>query len=367
MKKTLSVNSLLAIAMLSCLVANADGTDTIVAQYRAIEAQSVNVDQWKAHTNENGTLAWNTSYVLMSYLDIYDVTHDAAFLDKFVALSDPLIGSTDDKRGLADYKGRQRAGWGTTSYGAGKRVVFLVHSGMISYPLLRFCNLVKKDSSLGRYASRAPQYQALSTQALKAFDGDWRPDSTSAKGRYVFGSNHPLANQAGETPLPYNMELAAGSAFIELWKLTGDRSYQARATAMAQDFKDALHTDSSGAYVWNYGPVSYSKTNPAARPAPEDVSHAGTDILFVVLAAQNGIVFTKEDLSHFAKSYSEFESQVKTPADRDALDRFIALAWGSCPVYDSIRSDLMARKGHQDAQILFALSELAKYEKVCAH
>jgi hypothetical protein len=239
---------------------------------------------------------------------------------------------------------------------------------MISYPLLRFCSLVKKDSSLSRYASRASAYQAASSLALKAFDTDWRPDPTAAKGKYVFGGNHPLANQqAGETPLPYNMELAAGDAFIELWKLTGDRSYQVRAKAMAEDFKEALHTDSTGAYVWDYGPVSYSKTNPSAHPSKEDIAHGGIDIYFAVLAAQNDIVFNKDDISRFAKSYPEFAAQAKTPADRDALDRFISLAWGSCSEYDPIRSDLMARKGHQDAQILFALSELARYENVCGH
>ena len=45
---------------------------------------------------------------------------------------------------------------------------------------------------------------------------------------------------------------------------------------------------------------------------------------------QNGIVFTRDDLDRFSKAYFRYRSSVTKPAQRDALDRWVFLAWESC-------------------------------------
>ena len=86
-----------------------------VAKFDALEAASA-VERWKTYTNEHGNLAWGTSYLLDAYLDMLEATRDRRYLDKFTVFADALAERTDAERGLTDYKGRKRVGWGAVSY-----------------------------------------------------------------------------------------------------------------------------------------------------------------------------------------------------------------------------------------------------------
>jgi hypothetical protein len=342
--------------------------DRIVALYRTIEAATVDINQWKLHTNDSGSLAWNTSYLLESYVDMYEVTRDRTYVEKFVDLADTLAAGTDGQREIFDYQGRARVGWGSTSYSRdGRRVVFLVHSAMITYPLTRFAYLVRESNPLKDLANRAQKYQALAEAALHEFDSDWRYDPAKQEGNYVFIKGHPLARaDLDETPVPFNMQSAVGDAFIMLSKLTGNPSYKRKAVALSRNLKEHLKIDSSDAYVWNYSVVSYSTAKVSPPPAPEDVSHGAEDVKFAVLAAQNSMVFTRDDIGRFSKAFFRFAGTVQKGSERTALDRWVSLSWASCGVYQAVFRDLMSRYGRQDAEVLLALAELAKYSTDCS-
>ena len=105
-------------SVLASDVRRADGAPTneafanIVAKFDSLGAVSVDTERWKTFTNEQGALAWDTSYALDAYLDMYEATRDWRYVQKFIILSGALAERTDERRGLADYKGRKRVGWG---------------------------------------------------------------------------------------------------------------------------------------------------------------------------------------------------------------------------------------------------------------
>lgn len=337
----------------------------IIERYQSVESQTIYLDQWKTRTNETGTIAWNTSRLLDSYVNMYEVTHDQTYLTKFMTLADPLVQTTDAKRNLEDYKGRVRTGWSSTAYAEGKqRVVYLVHSAMIVYPLARFAYVVSQNSALSKLASKASDYQQLAVAALGEFDADWRQGASAKTGYYVFEKGHPLGTAAKEVPLPFNMELAAGRVCIILWKLTKNDSYKERAAALARYFKENLQKDSSGGYVWNYAPVNYDSAGQSKPPQPEDFGHGAEDINFAVLAAQNEVVFTHEDLKAFAKAYFRYAQTLQKPTDHSVMDLWAPLSWESCSVYQAIYPHAMTAPVRE--VFLQALSELALYSDKCS-
>jgi hypothetical protein len=338
----------------------------IIERYDILETKWIDLGQWRKRTNDSGTLAWNTSYLMDSYLEVYGTTHQRKYLEKFIALADPLAEQTDEKRGLSDYLGRTRKGWGSVAYSKG-RVVWLVHTAMITFPLVKFAMIVGANSDLSDLAARAEKYRFVAEGALAEFDGDWRDDPVTREGYYVFEAGHPLDGAVvnPETPLPINMQLAAGRILIELWELTATPIYRLKAEALARTFKNHLRLSPSGAYSWTYWfgrGLSLSK-------AQEDMSHGSIDVSFAVIAAQNSIVFTKTDLSLFAKTFFENLSSATArgkPIDIGTESLWAALSNGSCQIYQALYPTLVSHDGSPDPRILLGLSELAKYTKECS-
>jgi hypothetical protein len=353
------------VLMLGVMAVASSTVSRIVNLYNALETRSIEIDAWRSRTNENGSVAWNTSYLLDSYVEMYETTHDRRYLDRFASIADALINNTDAARGIQDYTGKARIGWGSTSYSPDhSRVVFLAHTSMVADPLARFAYVVNQSHSLSDLSKRAKNYQSVAETALHEFDEHWRYNQDAAAGFYIFPIGHPLGlSKKNEVEVPFNMELAAGRLLINLWKVTGTDSYKQKAVSLAMNFKKYLKTDDSGAYTWGYSTASYS--NPNKTPEPEDVSHGAEDIRFVVLAAQNGIVFTRDDLDRFSKAYFRYRNNVTKAAERDALDRWVFLSWESCSVYQATYPDLISRTGRQDAEVLLALAGLARYADRC--
>jgi len=351
----------------------------IINHYDAIETQSIDLVQWKTHTNDQGSVSWNTSYLLSSYVDMYEVTSNRKYLDKFVELANPLVDGTDANRGLADYKGRKRIGWGSVAYSEkGQRVIWLVHTGMITYPLLRFAYVVIRNHKVRDLLTTARKYQSVSESALGEFDGQWRYDPKDAEGFYLFESDQPLDNGVAgpDLPQPLNMQLAAGRSFLILAKITSNQDYLQKAHGLAKLLRSRLVREGSGGYSWTY----WFGKGLSRSSVLEDVSHGAIDVEFAVLAEQNSIVFTPDDLKPFVATFLDrwgrAQSSMATgvgkgtaefkAGERNALDRWAPLSEVSCRVYDVLYADLMARIGRQDAQVLLGIAQLATYARKCA-
>jgi hypothetical protein len=62
--------------------------------------------------NENGgALAWGQSYVLRSYLAMYQAFRDTRYLDLFCRNTDAILATRDSERGVADWRGKSLPAW----------------------------------------------------------------------------------------------------------------------------------------------------------------------------------------------------------------------------------------------------------------
>jgi hypothetical protein len=338
-----------------------------VTKFDQLEATRVNLEREKIVTNENGSLAWGTSYLLDAYLHIYEATGDPKYLSKFVALADAVANQTDARRRVTDYKGRARVGWGASGKYSqhGERIVWLAHSAMLVYPLARFALLVKETPSLAQYATKTRSYQELAEAALHEFDSQWRRDPKSGGGFYVFEKDEPAANiPAGEDfPVPFNMQLLAGRVFIVLWKLTGNSAYREKAEALGKQYKSNLTVDSNGAYVSHYW---YGK-GLTVNSHVEDFSHATEGMNFAVDAGREGIVFTPSDLKPFVGTFFRYADTgggtMLKPSTTAGL--WLVLSEVDCRVYRAAAPYLMSLAGVQHPVVLEGIAQLAHYYKQC--
>ncbi len=91
----------------------ADTADyTSRAAFDALDLGFNNGDGLKNETNESfGQLGWGESYVLQSYLLMYEANGDAYYLDKAADHIDSVLANRDHVRGVTDWKGRSLPGW----------------------------------------------------------------------------------------------------------------------------------------------------------------------------------------------------------------------------------------------------------------
>lgn len=82
-----------------------------------------------------GDLAWGESYVMLSYLEMYEATKDTRYLEKLVEHADQVLKQRDDQRGFRDYSGRSRPAWSVSDK---YTVAELVLKGRGGADVLRF-------------------------------------------------------------------------------------------------------------------------------------------------------------------------------------------------------------------------------------
>lgn len=61
--------------------------------------------------NRTGKLAWGDSYVMESYLVMYESTGETTYLDLLIGHADAVLAGRDSERGWTDYAGRSLPGW----------------------------------------------------------------------------------------------------------------------------------------------------------------------------------------------------------------------------------------------------------------
>ena len=357
----------------------------LISKFNVLD-NSINAGEGYSNaTNENGTLAWAQSYLLEAYLDMYEATGDKRYIEKFVSQANRVIKNTDVERGIQDYKGRLRTGWSSTKYSKNKEpMIHITHSGMILYPLVKFCFLVRQNTKLSEYKNFLETYINFVEKAVSEFDNQWRFDPETKGGSYWFEGDEPLSTDL-KAPMPFNGPLAMGRVLIMLYSLTKKDIYYNKVTALALYFKNNLIETNDGYYIWGYRP------NLKKYPQIEDISHGAIDVDFAILAYKNGIVFYKSDIEKFSKTLLNSKEKAKRFAfskfvdgtdDREdkpysnapgditkfAVGRWLELSEWNCDVYKVVYNYLVqiikdSKKEHP--AVLLGIAKLTKYYEEC--
>lgn len=249
--------------------------------------------------NLNGNLAWGESYMLMSYFSMYEATGDIFYLKKIAKRSYLLIEKNDLNVQKKDFRGDIRPLWLSTKYSENEEpIAWVVHTGMITYPILLFCHEVLKNQNL--HQENGTNEESLLEDAKRLFkevklilnshDEEWN----NVVGNYMFPKDFPLEAEIliGEV-LPFNMFAAMGRSQLMMYKITGEDKYKIKTVLMAEYFKNELQLI-DGSYVWKYHP----KVN-----RYEDISHGQIEVQFAYLCFKEGIVFTRRDMKRFSNTF----------------------------------------------------------------
>lgn len=65
-------------------------------------------------TNDSGTLAWGTAWVLHAYLVMFETTGDPDYLHRLSRAADWILAQRDCDRGISDYQGLSSPAWSST-------------------------------------------------------------------------------------------------------------------------------------------------------------------------------------------------------------------------------------------------------------
>jgi len=266
----------------------APSTSTLKNLFDQVDNQS----KWRANNAADGyEISYNDSYVMRSYLLMYQTTGDKQYLVKYVVFADSVLARRDSVIGKADFRGLKLPGWSSNHFDANITMHYAMATGMIATPLAEFATLVKNNAALAGYNSKANTYLQAAKDAVAIHnqpansqnsyrDNNWFEDSTTL-----------------HLKTPVNMNMAYGTALLAIYEATGDKSYLDRGRKIANYFKQYLTVNpSTNGYYWKYFPDS-----PTYGNVIEDLEHAPFATEFVNIAYHNGI-FNATDMQRFANT-----------------------------------------------------------------
>lgn len=258
-------------------------------------------------TNADSTiLAWTTSYVLMGYMAMFRASRDTHYLDVVYQYILNMLKNRDDVLCLEDQiRGKILPAWSSDHYTQGKNYCWIVHNGMITYPIMVWAGAVKSDTGLHeRYLDKANYLILKVKETVDAFNPDWRQDGDPNEG-YFFGAFY-------DKPLPLNQQNALGRTMILLGEYSQESHYTQKAKQLAQFFLNRVNLIDDR-YVWDYWP---GVTDVSAHESPlgflrpellsetiEDISHGAIDVDFAYVAHAHSLVFSDTDMERFVATF----------------------------------------------------------------
>lgn len=244
-----------------------------------------------------GHLAWGQADHAQVRLSRFEADRDPADLEYILDQMDLLNAHRADRLSPAlvdELRGAAPAAWISFNLDRGdqaKRHAWLVHAGQTVYPAARAAALVRDDPQLlATYGHRLNAMLPDIIQTLDMFEPEYTVNP-AGRGHY---RDPYLEFYSGSTELPFNMQNAAGRAFISLWHATGEPRFRERAEQLARTMKDELLAVGDK-YVWRY----------AASRGPEqaeDVVHAAINVNFMLDAYEAGLVFDEVDVQRLANT-----------------------------------------------------------------
>jgi hypothetical protein len=246
-------------------------------------------------------LAWSESYALLAYEAMYEATGEQGLLQKMLEQIDRILANRADRIGLTDeVRGKVMPAWPCSGYTRGKAHAFLVHAGMITYPMARLAYVLRRDPQLAvRYAPQIDKILTDVAETVRAYEAEYRDGPAEGEGYYYC----PVL----KADLPFNQQNALGRTMIAMYLASGDEWYRDRAEKLAQYFKDRLRL-LDDRYAWDYW---------VHRPDSEDISHAAINVDFAFNCYRAGIVFNKTDMKRFVGT---FEALAKPEGFAGAVD-----------------------------------------------
>ena len=287
-------------ALLFTLVPAASAEAAVTTDAASLKQLFDRVDdksKWDWYMNQSpdqGHIAFGEAFVMKAYVLMYEATKDKRYLDDFIKVADSVLDRRDSVRGVKDYRGLSLPAWRTNKFSSEYKI-YALHTGLIVTPMAQFASVVKKDSNLASYGSKANVYLQAAKDGIAVHYGDniRYPDNNST---WIEDSNKMYLER------PINMSLGLGSAMLAVYEATGDKTYLDKGTKIANFLKGYLKVNSSvNGYVWGYYP---NDARNRFTNTMEDTNHTIYDMEFVNLAYRNGI-FSSADMQMFANTGSK--------------------------------------------------------------
>ncbi len=215
---------------------------------------------------------------------MFEATGEKVLLEKALVRAEAVLAMRADRKGVEDvYRHRILPAWTSVKYTDGKPYAWIVHAGMLTYPIARLAYLIRRDPRLNRdYGDAADRFIFAVRTTVAAFDRSWREGPGKDEGRY-------RGDLTGKG-LSFNQQNALGRTLATLWLATGRASYRARAVRLARFFKHRLRVV-DGRYIWPDAP---------GGERASDIAHAAIDVDFAFVCFRAGLVFDQRDMQMFA-------------------------------------------------------------------
>lgn len=268
------------------------------------------------YNSTNGaTLGWSESYMLRSYVTLYELTKNVAWLNKLTTHVDAIIGNATDlgSDGYLD--------WGSTSYGDGGNYPYLVFDGLIGLPIAQFIRLVNDNpTTLSAYATKATTYRSfIETEIVpkwtnsSSYMGNCWVQLSSSTGYFKEPTTFNSLPSAVFNPLPYNMMAPYAEMLWTMYDVNGNTSYRDKANHIVQYFKNGLTTNGTG-YKWWYCNIS--------NPHIEDTSHGNLDVEMAIESFNRGGTITGTHIAGLSNTLTNimWNQSTTAPLVKDKVD-----------------------------------------------
>jgi MYXO-CTERM domain-containing protein len=274
---------------------------------------------YKTGDNASGTLAWGESYVMMSHAAMFRATGDATYLVQLADHALNVLAHRDSVLGLKDYAGHSRPCWQSTKYSpASQPFCWVVHSGMLTYPMADLVGLVEANPTLKSRSvpafgttlgATAQDVLAAVEQTVATHAFEWRNGPASGEGYYLGDPDATFLDNVAGKALPLNQMNALGQTLAVLASVTKKSDYQTKLKGLCAYLRNRM-TASGQTLVWTYWGDAWSQGK------GEDISHAGINVELAHLCQAAGQSFTAQDLGKLAHTLFELvHVDVDTVAD----------------------------------------------------
>lgn len=268
------------------------------------------------YTSTNAAiLGWNESYMLRSYVILYELTNDTDWLDKLTTHADFIIANATDvgSDGYLD--------WATTNYGTGGNYPYLVLDGLISLPMAQFIRLVNQNpTTLSAYATKATAYRTFIENEIVpkwtdsgSYVGNCWVQLSSSTGYFKEPTTINSLPNGVFNPLPYNMMGPFAQMLWAMYDVNGNTAYRDRANQIVQYFKNGLTANGTG-YKWWYCNIS--------SPHLEDTSHGNLTVDMAIDSYNRGGTITGTHIAGLSNTLTTYmwNQSLTAPKVKDYVD-----------------------------------------------